>query len=265
MRKTLIIDRLLLLFKYKSTNKFLLSIIFNKSSKSLVFLSGFVVDAKLPDLMKESQSQFFQDLVALHYSSYKRNGYFIEIGAGDGKDGSNTYLLEKNFNWSGIVAEPNKSQFNTIIAHRNCHFSDRIVFSESNLNLLFNETLQPYLSTIEEFSKSDGHASQRIESNSVQKYNVKTISLMDLLEFYQTPKTIDYLSLDTEGSEYHILSSFNFDIYKIRMISVEHNFTENRSKIFKLLSANNYIRIHENVSNVDDWYILKNRSLYNLV
>jgi FkbM family methyltransferase len=255
MQAKLMFNRMLLVLRYRSISLRLLRIIFAKSSNSLVFLSNFPAVAKLPALLQGSQAQFFQDIVALHYSGFKRNGYFVEIGAGDGKLQSNTYFLEKNYNWSGILAEPNKSQYNKILSNRNCHFSNKIVFSQSNLELIFNETSQPYLSTIDEFSKSDGHASQRLKSNSLQKYNVKTISLMDLLEFYQSPKTIDYLSLDTEGSEYHILSTFNFDIYRIRLITVEHNFTENRSKIFNLLINNNYRRIHENISNVDDWYI----------
>lgn len=233
----------------------LLKIILAKSSNSLVFLSNFPSEKKLPYLLRESHSQFFQDIVALNYSGFKRNGYFVDIGAGDGKFQSNTYLLEKNYDWTGIVVEPNKSQYSKILLHRNCHFCNKIVYSESNLDLVFNETLHPYFSTIEEFSEADGHAINRTGPNSFQKYKVKSISLMDLLMLYKSPKIIDYLSLDTEGSELNILSKFNFNFYHIKMISVEHNFTENRLKIFKLLTANNFTRVHENLSNVDDWYI----------
>ena len=48
-----------------------------------------------------------------------------------------------------------------------------------------------------------------------KKYRIKTISLEDLLLKYNAPVVIDYLSMDTEGSEYEILSAFNFDKYKI--------------------------------------------------
>ena len=40
------------------------------------------------------------------------------------------------------------------------------------------------------------------------KYKVNTISLEDLLEKYKAPTIIDYMSIDTEGSEYEILKKF---------------------------------------------------------
>ena len=56
---------------------------------------------------KDSKSQIFQDLFVLYYSGKKKNGFFIEIGGGNGYDLSNTYLLEKKFKWQGIICEPN--------------------------------------------------------------------------------------------------------------------------------------------------------------
>jgi len=195
-------------------------------------------------------------VVALHYSDYKKQGYFVEVGAGDGTHMSNTVMLEKNYEWVGILAEPNKLQYDKIRKSRSCHFSNKVVYSESDIDLMFNETSQEYLSTTTDYLSVDGHAASRIGSNIIRSYSVKTVSLVDLLDIYKSPKFIDFLSLDTEGMEYSILSTFNFDIYKIRFICVEHNFTENRSKIFKLLTANGYKRIYKSISEVDDWYIL---------
>jgi len=52
---------------------------------------------------------------------------------------------------------------------------------------------------------------------------VKTISLEDLLGKYDAPSVIDYLSIDIEGSEFEILSSFNFEKYKFKIITGENN------------------------------------------
>ena len=54
-----------------------------------------------------SKSQVFQDLFVLFYMNKKKTGYFIEVGGGNGVDISNSFILEKNFNWKGMICEPN--------------------------------------------------------------------------------------------------------------------------------------------------------------
>ena len=51
------------------------------------------------------QSQACQDLFVLAALYGLRGGYFLEIGASDGKSLSNTYLLEKFFDWSGVSVD----------------------------------------------------------------------------------------------------------------------------------------------------------------
>jgi hypothetical protein len=53
-----------------------------------------------------SQSQYKQDIFVLTQLGFKRNGYFAEFGATNGLELSNSYLLERQFGWSGILAEP---------------------------------------------------------------------------------------------------------------------------------------------------------------
>ena len=48
-----------------------------------------------------------------------------------------------------------------------------------------------------------------------------TISLLDVLDYANAPLFIEYMSLDTEGSEFKILK--NFDKYTFGLIDVEHN------------------------------------------
>ena len=81
---------------------------------------------------------------------------------------------------------------------------------------------------------------------------------MDLLDVNNAPKNIEYLSIDTEGSELEILSAFDFSKYHIKVITVEHNFTNKRKSIYRLLSDNGFTRVFEEFSKYDDWYI--NRS-----
>ena len=53
--------------------------------------------------MKETISQLGQDEWILEQTQNKKGGYFVEIGANDGKYISNTYLLEKEYGLNVIL------------------------------------------------------------------------------------------------------------------------------------------------------------------
>ena len=199
-----------------------------------------------------SKGQLRQDIFALVENQFKQGGYFVEFGAASGVDLSNTYLLEKQFGWSGILAEPARCWHKSLRTHRTCQIETDCVWVDSHSTLTFNEAQSAELSTIETFAAGDLHSDDRQGGKS---YQVKTISLVDLLDKYQAPKVIDYLSIDTEGSELDILSSFDFDRYNFKVITCEHNFTPARDKIFQLLTGKGYVRKFENLSQFDDWYV----------
>ena len=79
----------------------------------LFFLSFFLIHYKnfytfVLKNNKISKSQLFQDLFVQYIFNKKKEGIFIEIGGGNGNDISNTILLEKKYNWKGIICEPNR-------------------------------------------------------------------------------------------------------------------------------------------------------------
>jgi FkbM family methyltransferase len=250
--------RLQVVIKYFSvvdSKKSLLRFTLNKATPQLHFLAAVKSDnyASLYKYSTKSTSQIFQDLFAINELNYLRDGFFVEFGAFDGITDSNSLLLEKEFNWRGILAEPSKRIFLKLSQNRkNNMLDDRAVFSNTGLKILFNETVLPSLSTIDSFSGSDGW-----DRSKGVKYVVDTISLQDLLIEKNAPKRINYLSLDTEGSEFEILKFFDFESFEIDIITVEHNFGESREKVWHLLIANGYSRKYENISSFDDWYVHK--------
>lgn len=208
--------------------------------------------------LAEAKSQLGQDGFVLNELNFKTHGYFVEFGATNGVDISNTWLLEKFYGWTGILAEPSRYWHNALFQNRLCYIDTDCVWSHSNETVIFNEVdaslvnYGPELSTVDMFSSVDNHSDSR---RSGQKYAVNTISLMDLLAKYNAPKDIDYLSIDTEGSEFDILNNFDFGQYNIKIITCEHNYTPMREKIRDLLTANGYQRKMEVTSRWDDWYV----------
>jgi FkbM family methyltransferase len=200
----------------------------------------------------KAHAERFQDLFVLFLLEEKRDGYFVEFGAMDGVTWSNTFLLENRYGWRGIVAEPARRWHQQLTRNRACLIDARCVWSKSGQQLQFNETADARFSTIDAFSGLDCHAKYRQDG---KQYTVETISLGDLLKVHNAPIGIDYLSIDTEGSEYAILDSFLPSQHDIRIITVEHNYTDRRSRIHGLLTSWGYKRLFEELSNQDDWYI----------
>lgn len=218
-----------------------------KKSEELEFVGHCLVNAN------DTVAQNYQDIFALYATKYKSDGYFVEFGATDGKTISNTYLLEKKHGWFGILAEPNPVWHNDLVKNRTCNISKKCVYSVSGKEIDFIASDAADISGIKEFASKDEHSENR---NKGKMITVPTISLIDLLDEYNAPTVIDYLSVDTEGSEYHILEAFfQTKKYDVRNITVEHNYIkEDRENIFNLLARNGYRRRFPMFSRCDDFY-----------
>jgi FkbM family methyltransferase len=207
-----------------------------------------------------SYAQRFQDLLVIFLMNGKRDGFFVEFGATNGHDLSNTFTLEQHFSWKGVLAEPAKCWHAALKANRKAAIDSRCVWRQTGAKLGFKETEIGELSTLTNLVDRDFNKGGRVKGTT---YSVETVSLNDLLKSHNAPQEIDYLSIDTEGSELEILQAFDFTDYDIKIMTVEHNFVEpNRQEVFKLLSGKGFVRLFEAQSKFDDWYV--KRSLLGL-
>lgn len=206
-----------------------------------------------------SNSQLNQDLNIIKYFNKKKNGYFIEIGANDGVHMSNTYKLEKEYKWDGICIEPIPAIFQNLRNNRKCKCINMAISNESNKSVDFVikkcHLISGIYKNLDEYVTIDGIKHHRGFNKDLDKIiKVNTIRLDDLLENENAPSLIDYLSLDTEGSELDILKSNNFDKFNFKVIDVEHNFVEpRRTDIRNFLENKKYKFNLEN--KFDDNYI----------
>jgi FkbM family methyltransferase len=197
-----------------------------------------------------SRSQLGQDLWVLKQLDWKQDGFFVEFGATDGVLLSNSWLLEKFFRWEGICAEPNPKLFDKLKKNRSCTLSQACVYRKSGEKMSF--VLADAYGGLKDFGKEDLHAEKRAAyASSGCEFQIITTSLLDLLRQHGAPEVIDYLSVDTEGSELAILEGFDWNAYQIRCITVEHNYTKQREGIRLLLESKGYARRE---AKFDDWY-----------
>ena len=95
--------------------------------------------AQLLKILRHSKSDLGQDLFVLSELNFKSRGYFVEFGATDGVAGSNSYLLEREFGWMGIVAEPARHWHRNLKKNRSCKIETDCVWGQSNRTIEFNE------------------------------------------------------------------------------------------------------------------------------
>lgn len=71
---------------------------------------------KNSDKLGQNYSESFQDMFVLAATNGKQFGTYVEVGAGNPQYGNNTYLLEKDFGWTGVSFDIDE---NFVTAHAN--------------------------------------------------------------------------------------------------------------------------------------------------
>lgn len=181
-----------------------------------------------------SNSQSGQDLWVISYLSGLRNGFFLELGAGDGVWISNTLVLERDLGWTGILIEPTTA-FEELIRNRpNAICLNACVAAEQKEVTLFEvfdrgqALMSPkasentLLSVVrDDLSEVQGDATNSAWGQFKRAYRRMAYPLTALLDQVNAPAVIDYFSLDVEGYEYEVLRNFSFDRYFFRILGVE--------------------------------------------
>lgn len=197
-------------------------------------------------------SQSGQDRWVDKILKQKRDGYFLDIGAYDGVQTSNSYFFESERGWTGICIECDPTPFAILNGIRS---SKNFQVAVSNYN------------GVCKFSNM---------SISDEGIELPCRKLDDILEEAGAPQFIDYLSIDIEGHEFTVLNSTDLRKWKFGVMTIEHNLycmgPENKNKIYELLSSHGYVRVVEDAVSLDtnpawylkpyeDWYV--NESIIN--
>lgn len=170
-----------------------------------------------------SQDQYVNE----RFFHNKRNGVFIDVGAHDGKKYSNSYFFEKELGWNGICIEPLETPFQQLQKRRKCICVNACISSQEGLLKFFKVSGAPeMLSGIIDTYNEKHYNRLKIEierdGGTLSIIEVPAYRLETLLEKHNI-KLVDFLSIDTEGSELDILQSINFAKVKIHVICVENN------------------------------------------
>lgn len=201
------------------------------------------------------RSQFNEDRILANHFNNKTNGVCIEIGAYNGEDLSNTYYFEK-IGWDCILVEAipelaaicrEKRKFSTVI---NCAVVDPD--SPSSLEFEIAEDVKAMSSvsiTKDNLRKVKGYAGQL----SIRKVLVPARTLDSILEESDF-QTIDFITIDVEGSEWNVLQGFTLSKWQPKVLIIERNSFFPNLKIMKYLQQNDYIL--QMTTGCNDWFYL---------
>ena len=196
------------------------------------------------NLLLESKSENGQDLFALFSNKYKRGGTFLEFGAFDGVTFSNTFLLERLFNWSGLLLDPIPRHFEEMKLNRNC----------ISIHAAITASKKEFVKILE---SPASNLSKPVSKRSItdKTHKVPAFTLSEIIDKYFPTKSLDFLSIDVEGEDLEILASIDFSKYEINSICVEHNNRIGSYEFLKYMEESGYALVWNEYSGNDFWFI----------
>jgi len=201
-------------------------------------------------------SQAGQDKFVLQeFFKHKKNGFFVEIGAYNGIQGSNCFYFEKFKKWKGVAVEASPTQFKSLKKNRSCLAINKAI-SDKNGTADFIDVTSglTQMSGLESDHYKKTYKKIKAGTSEINIIQAKTITLSGLFSTLKI-KEIDYCSIDIEGGEYSIMKGFNFSKYPIKVLSFENKEPE-KIKFNSILEKNGY-KFFDYVGSDEVWYNIR--------
>jgi len=192
----------------------------------------------------EFKSQHHQDEFIINYFKGKKNGVFIDVGAHDGITLSNTYVLEKEYGWTGICFEPMPRQFKNLDESRDCIKYNCAIYDTNGTEKFTLVDYDGYPDMLSGITKDITHKhmsgilseSSRVGAK-LKHIDIQTRILNEVLSENNIFE-IDFLSVDVEGAELKVMKGINFDEFHIKVIVFENG--ENTDDVRDFLKSKDF-------------------------
>jgi len=164
-----------------------------------------------------------ENVLIREYFNNKKNGYFVEVGANEPTNhGSQSWHLEKNLQWAGVLVEPIPQLAEQCREHR----PNAKVFECACVGTNIVQTITLYIPYDLEDSKelfARSAIGVNIDDGKFKQHKeiiVQAHTLNSILEEAEAG-TLDLLSIDVEGAELEVLLGIDLKKYKPNLILLE--------------------------------------------
>ena len=179
-------------------------------------------------------SQLGQDALVDQYLGGKRHGVFVDIGAYDGVTFSNTLMLERDRGWTGICIEPLPDVFAVLQQSRRCICVQACMGNreEAAVEFLAIQSQAAHTRMLSGVvSEYDPRHLARVDTELHANGGTKRVIRVPMRHLHgllleHGVSRVDYLSIDTEGSELLILRSTILSAIGRPCITVENNYDD---------------------------------------
>lgn len=198
------------------------------------------VDGEHPPALR---SEWGEDLLILELFGWKREGFYIEVGAYDGRRYAVTAVLD-TLGWTGLLIEPVPELYEQACRNRpSVRVVHAAVSRHGSAGTITMTHILPREGTAADASShladSSGKvATKRPPRGPMQSIEVPLTSIDSLLADHTA--TIDFISIDVEGHELDLLDGFDLDRFKPRVILIEDHTMDDASPIAAYLTARGY-------------------------
>ena len=201
----------------------------NQEMKKYFHKGWYMKPSKLPyrlteDIKREKYfSEDNQDIFVDNYFKNMTNGIFFEIGAADGVLFSNTLYLEKERNWTGVLIEPNRHLYDSLVAIRRKSYTiNSCVSLDENISVV-NFLPAMLLGGVLKNLKEQKFLMNRLKliNPNIRPEKVLCIPLKSIAKAVDITH-IHFLSLDVEGAELDVLKTIPFSQIIIDLIIVDY-------------------------------------------
>ena len=213
---------------------------------------------KVAEMKSNSKAQDKEDVYIFEHFyitgkiGMPRRGLYLEMGALDGRDISNTWAFEKVLGWRGVLLEPSPKPYQRLVKNRpdNVLANVAVCGYPRQVHFIEHEGTGGIFEFMSKSFLQFWHRNVKVEELPI----IPCVPLQRILDTLHI-RHIHVFSLDVEGAEYEVLSTLDFHRIKFDVILVEsdwHNNKKNKN-VQELLASKGYSYVGGALRS--DWFI----------